>query len=132
MSPRESARWRAATPRRVSSPSTPSDSGGGTEVSGGSYARVGVATSLANFAGTQGATTTVASTGTSGATSNNALIEFPVPTGDWGRVTHIGVYDAPTSGNLLLFSALTNAKNINNGDPAPKWNPGAWTFQIDN
>jgi len=110
----------------------PSDTGGGTEASGGSYARVGVTASLANFAGTQGTGTTTASSGTSGTTSNNAVITFPAPTGDWGRVTHIGIYDAPTGGNLLIYGALTNAKNINNGDAAPSFAAAALTFQIDN
>jgi len=58
----------------------PNDAGGGTEVSGGSYARVQVASSLANWAGTQGAGTTTASSGTGGQTSNNGAITFPAPT----------------------------------------------------
>lgn len=49
----------------------PSDSAAGTEVTGGSYARVAVAGSLANWAGTQGAGTTVASSGNTATTSNN-------------------------------------------------------------
>src|SRR5713226_1508255 len=76
----------------------PSDTGGGTEVTGGSYARVSVATSLANFAGTQAPGSTTASTGTSGTTSNNGVITFPTPTGDWGRVTHLAIYDASSAG----------------------------------
>ena len=47
----------------------PSDTGGGTEVTGGSYARVAVTSSLANWAGTQAAASTVASSGTNGTTS---------------------------------------------------------------
>lgn len=94
----------------------PSDSGGGTEVTGGSYARAAVTASLANFAGTQGAGTTVASTGTGGQTSNNATITFPTPTASWGSVTHFGIYDAASAGNLLFWGALTIAKTINQGD----------------
>lgn len=110
----------------------PSDAGGGTEVSGGSYARVAVTSSLANWAGTQGAGTTAASSGTGGTTSNNAAITFPSPTANWGSVTHLGVYDAPTSGNLLIWSALTTPKTVNNGDPAPLFSAGAFTYQVDN
>lgn len=102
------------------------------EVSGGSYARVGVAASLANFAGTQGAGTTVASTGASGTTSNNAAITFPAPTANWGSVTGMAVYDAPTGGNMLVYTALTAPKTINNGDAAPTYPIGAFTYQEDN
>lgn len=110
----------------------PSDTGGGTEVTGGSYARVAVTSSLANWAGTQGAGTTVASSGTSGTTSNNGTITFPAPTANWGTVVAVAVYDASTSGNLLLYSALTANKTINNGDAAPVFNSAALSFQIDN
>lgn len=110
----------------------PSDTGGGTEVSGNAYARVAVTSSLANWAGTQAAASTVASSGTSGTTSNNAAITFPTPTpAGWGAVTHLGVYDAATTGNLLFYTALTASKTINAGD-AVSFAAAALTFQIDN
>lgn len=110
----------------------PSDTGGGTEVTGGSYARVAVTSSLANWAGTQGAGTTTASSGSSGTTSNNNAITFPAPTANWGVVTHAAVYDAASGGNLLFYSALAQSKTINNGDAAPSFPAGSLTFQIDN
>ena len=110
----------------------PSDTGGGTEVSGGAYARVAVASSLANWAGTQSAGSTTASSGTSGTTSNNAAITFPAPTANWGVVTHAAIYDASSAGNLILWSALTVPKTVNNGDAAPSFAAAALTFQIDN
>ena len=94
----------------------PSDSGGGTEVSGGAYSRVAVTSSLANWAGTQGAGTTTASSGTSGNTSNNIAITFPTPTATWGTATHFGIYDASSGGNLLFYGTLTIAKTINASD----------------
>lgn len=94
----------------------PNDAGGGTEVSGGSYARVSVASSLANWAGTQSAGSTTASSGTGGQTSNNAAITFPTPTAGWGTVTHFGIYDASSGGNLLFYGALTISKTINEAD----------------
>lgn len=94
----------------------PSDSGGGTEVSGGAYARVAVTSSLANWAGTQSAGSTTASSGTGGQTSNNVAITFPTPTATWGTVTHFGIYDASTGGNLLFYGALTISKTINQAD----------------
>lgn len=94
----------------------PSDSGGGTEVSGNAYARVAVTSSLANWAGTQSAGSTTASSGTGGQTSNNSVITFPTPTATWGVVTHFAIYDAATAGNLLFYGTLTIAKTINQSD----------------
>jgi hypothetical protein len=110
----------------------PSDTGGGTEVSGGSYARVTVASSLANWAGTQSAGSTTASSGTGGTTSNNNAITFPTPSANWGSITGVGIYDATTAGNLLFWGALGTAKTVNNGDPAPSFAAAALTVQIDN
>lgn len=109
----------------------PSDTGGGTEVSGNAYARQDLAPSLTNWAGTQGATTTTASTGNSGTTSNNVAITFPTPTASWGTVTHFGVWDAATSGNLLVYGALNIAKTINQGDTVT-FPISSLSFQIDN
>lgn len=110
----------------------PSDSAPGTEVTGGAYARVAVTGSLANWAGTQAAASTVASSGTSGTTSNNNAITFPAPTANWGSVTHFAIYDAAAAGNMLVWGALTAAKTVNNGDAAPSFAPAALTFQVDN
>ena len=109
----------------------PSDSGGGTEVTGGSYARVGVSSTLANWAGTQSAGSTTASTGTGGQTSNNNTIIFPTPTASWGVVTHFALYDASTSGNQLYWGPLGANKSINNGDPAPSFPAGSLTITED-
>lgn len=78
---------------------SPSDPGGGTEVSGGGYAR-------------QAVTFTV-----SGNTaSNNAAIEWPVATSAYGTVTDVGVFDASTGGSLIAYAALTTSKAIDTGD----------------
>ena len=87
--------------------------------------------SLLNWAGTQAAASTTASTGTGGQTSNNAAITFPSPTANWGVVTHLGVYDAVSGGNLLFWVALTTPKTINNLDAAPSFAAGALTFTMD-
>jgi hypothetical protein len=79
---------------------TPSDTGGGTEVSGGAYARTAVTFGAA----------------ASGSISNSADVTFPAATGNWGTVTHVGIFDASTAGNLLFWGALTASKTINNGD----------------
>lgn len=94
----------------------PSDSGGGTEVTGGSYARVSVPPLDANW--------TAAST-TDGLTDNSAAITFNAPTANWGVITHFGIFDAATVGNLWIHGALTVPKTVNNGDPAPNFAVGA-------
>lgn len=110
----------------------PTDTGGGTEVSGGAYARVQIASSLANWAGTQAAASTTASSGTSGTTSNNGSITFPAPTANWGVITGFGIFDAATTGNLLIWGSLSTSKTVNNGDAAPAFNAAALSIQIDN
>ncbi|MCA2570701.1 hypothetical protein [Microcystis sp. M42BS1] len=108
----------------------PGDSGGGTEVSGGAYARVAVTRNLTNWAGTQSAGSTTASTGNTGATSNNAAITFPAPTANWGTVVAVGLFDAASGGNLWAYATLGQNRIINNGDPAPNFpiSQLVWTF----
>ena len=83
-----------------------SDAGtGGTEVSGGSYARLATAGANWNAAS--------ASTGTEPAVvpasiSNSATLTFTTATGSWGTVLAFGLYDAVTSGNLLAWDYLGN------------------------
>lgn len=110
----------------------PADGTAGTEVTGGSYARVAVASTLANWAGTQAAASTIASSGATGTTSNNSIITFPAPTANWGVITGFGVFDAATGGNLIVYGALTANKTVNSGDAAPVFNAAALSFQIDN
>ena len=98
----------------------PADDATGTEVSGGAYARVAITANTTNWSGTQSAGSTSASSGTGGASSNNGAITFPTPSGgNWGVVTHFGIWDALTTGNLLVFGALGTSKTINDGDAAP-------------
>lgn len=87
---------------------TPSDAGGGTEVSGGSYARAAVTNNVTNWPAASG-----------GSKSNGTVVTFPTPTANWGQAVAFGLLDAASAGNLLYWAALTNPKNINAGDPAP-------------
>ena len=109
----------------------PSDVGGGTEVTGGAYARVAIACTLANFAGTQGAGTVVASSGVSGTTSNNAVATFPTPTAAWGTVTGVAFMDAATGGNMLFYGALTASQAVATGNTV-SFAASQLTVQIDN
>ena len=107
----------------------PSDSGGGTEVTGGSYARAALAPSVSNWKSTNG-TTSGASSGTGGQTSNAVAITFPAPTANWGTVSHFAIFDASTAGNMLVWAALTASKTINNGDAAPSFAVDALTVTL--
>jgi hypothetical protein len=102
----------------------PGETGGGTEVTGGAYARVENNPLDANWNATQGGTTGDSS-GTGGLTDNAGIITFPTPTANWGVVTHFAILDAATAGNFLLYGALTDPKTINDGDPAPTFPAGA-------
>ena len=51
-----------------------------------------------------------------GTTSNSGAIEFPAATGSWGSVSHFGIFDASSSGNLLIHGAFSAAKTIATGD----------------
>ena len=81
----------------------PSDTGGGTECSGGSYARKSMA--AMTVSGTSPTTAT-----------NGAAVEFVTATGSWGSVSHVAIMDASTSGNMLAWAALTASKSVASGD----------------
>jgi type 1 fimbria pilin len=103
--------------------------GGGTEVSGGAYARVAIPAGLANWAGTQGDGTTAASTGTSGKTSNNNALAFPTPSAAWGTVVGIAIFDAANGGNQLFQGALTTQQTVNANNTV-SYNPAQLTLTV--
>ena len=78
----------------------PSDSGGGTEVSTGAYARQTIAFSAAS----------------GGVTSNSADVSFTASGANYGTVSHIGIFDASSGGNLLWHGAMTASKTVEDGD----------------
>ena len=77
----------------------PTDAGGGTEVSGGSYVRQSCAFTVSGNLAT-----------------NTSAVEWPTATGSWGTVVAVGVFDASTSGNLMAYGTLTASKTISTGD----------------
>ena len=108
-----------------------SDSAGGTELSGSSYARVGVTRATTSWTGTHG-TTTGASSGTNGTVGNAAAITFPAATGDWTAATYWGIIDTSSgAGNLIVCAALTSPRTVTNGSTA-SFGIGALTIQMDN
>jgi len=78
----------------------PTDADTGTECTGTSYARQSI---------TFGAPS-------NGVSTNTAAIEFPQAGGAWGTITHIGIRDALTVGNLLYHTPLDASKTIATGD----------------
>jgi len=102
---------------------TPSDSAGGTEVTGGSYAR-------------QVCAFTITGSGTAQAV-NTSAITFPTATADWGIVGWIGIYDSLSGVNLVAYQNLqksdfstTTTKTINDGDIF-KFNASTIKIQLD-
>ena len=76
------------------------DNAGGTELSGNNYTRKAI-----TFA-----------TASGGAIASNANVEFNSATGSWGTISHFGIYDASSSGNLLFHGAFSASKAIASGD----------------
>jgi hypothetical protein len=72
----------------------------GTEVTGGSYARVSVASSV--WSAITGGSTAPSQI------SNSSIITFVTPTASWGTVLAIGIFDAVTAGNLLWWNPITS------------------------
>lgn len=73
---------------------------GGTEVSGGSYARTSVTFSAAS----------------GGSTSNSADVTFPTASANWGTIVGIGIYDSAGTPVLIWSGSLTTSKTVENGD----------------
>ena len=107
--------WLAANGDGYTSPSTvyvalftsaTGEDGSGTEVTGGSYARVSCAFTVTNSSA-----------------ANTSLVTFPTASADWGTITDFAVFDALTSGNMLYYGTLGTARNVLNGDVV-KFNAG--------
>jgi len=77
----------------------PGETGGGTECTGTSYARTAVTFTVSGNEAT-----------------NSAAVEFASAGNNWGTITHVGVFDALTSGNLMAYGTLTASKTVETGD----------------
>ena len=87
--------------------SDPTDSASGTEASGSGYARVQI----------DNKTSSATSGADNSSITNSSAITFPAASGGaWGTITHIGIFDAASSGNLLAHGALAASKVISDGD----------------
>lgn len=87
------------------------------ELTGVNLPRVALIRSLANWAGTQDAGTTVASSGTSHTTSNNVDVQYSAASGDLAApATHVGLFDASTGGNCWIWVPLASPITVDSGD----------------
>lgn len=82
----------------------PTDDDGG-EISGNGYARVAITTKFDAAAGTGGSLS-----------SNADITGFTASGGAWATVTHIGIHDASTAGNLLFHTPLASSVTVADGD----------------
>jgi hypothetical protein len=78
----------------------PTDADTGTEVTGSGYAREAISFALSG----------------TGEAQNSSEETFTASGGNFGTVTHIGLYDASTSGNLLYHGSLAASRLINDGE----------------
>lgn len=84
----------------------PTSAGGGTEASGGSYARVAFTNDSSNYPDASG-----------GVKQNANPIDFGTATSNLGIIVGLAVYDASSGGNLLALAFLTVPTTINSGSP---------------
>ena len=89
----------------------PGDDDSGTEVSGGAYARVRV---YVQAGGSPDWNTAVVD-GIGYLVDNEEDITFPTATVAWGTVTHFGIHDAATVGNLLFHGVLDASQVVGIG-----------------
>jgi hypothetical protein len=92
----------------------PTDTTSGTEVTGGSYARQVLSVSTAS----------------DGVVTSDADVTFPQATASWGTIVALGIHDALSSGNLLMYTDLTTSKTIDEGDIL-KVSTGSLTVTLD-
>lgn len=81
----------------------PTVAGGGTEVTGGSYARVEIQSSDMD-------------TPANSESANTALAQFPTATGSWGSIVAWTLHDDPSAGNIIAWAVQSPPKAIGNGD----------------
>ncbi|GGF86948.1 phage tail fiber protein [Paenibacillus aceti] len=98
--------------------SNPTAADTGQEVSGGGYVRkevtFGAPTSenYTIFHPTTGQQVSISKR----TIKNNIDVVMPTASANWGQITHIGIRDAATGGNLLYFGALDTPRSILTND----------------
>lgn len=96
----------------------PTDAGGGTEVTGGSYARLAVTNDATNFPAA-----------VAGAKSNGVALTMVTASASWGTIVAYALFDASSAGNMIGWADLTSSVLINNGDTL-RFAAGALTYSL--
>ena len=96
----------------------PTDAGGGTEVTGGSYARLAVTNDATNFPAA-----------VAGAKSNGVALTMVTASANWGTIVAYALFDASSAGNMIGWADLTSSVIINNGDTL-RFAAGALTYSL--
>lgn len=97
----------------------PSDVAGGTEVTGGSYARVMVANDLTTW-----------TAAASGAKSNAITVAFAQATADWGLIVGFAIHRHATNDDKLYWGTIAPQRSILNGGTA-RFEPGSLVVTED-
>jgi hypothetical protein len=82
----------------------PTAAGGGTEVTGGAYARVSITNNATNFPAASG-----------GSKSNGAIVTFPTATADWGTVVAAALHTHITNDTPVYWGTLSANRSVPNG-----------------
>jgi hypothetical protein len=78
---------------------TPSDAGGGTELTGDSYSRQAVTFER-----------------TDAVAVSDVDVNFDCEGEDWGELVAAALFDAPTDGNFLMWEPLSEPRTVEDGD----------------
>lgn len=97
----------------------PSDTGGGTEVTGGSYARVAITSATGSWNAPSLA----------GLIDNVGAVTFPTATANWGNVVAVGLMTASSGGNLGPYVTISSTA-VNSGSTA-SFAAGALDITLD-
>ena len=98
----------------------PGESSGGTEVSGGNYARIPVTNNTTNFPN-----------GTNGSKTNGTAITSNVSSAAWGTIIGIELWDSASGGNRWSYAdiAAGDQQNINAANQQWSLPAGSLTLQ---
>lgn len=92
---------------------------GGTEVSGGSYARVAVTNNQTNFG-----------SAASGVVLNDVAITWPQSSASWGSINCVRLYDASSGGNIKFGAIIDPTLTVDAGGITPSIPVGSLSFTV--
>jgi hypothetical protein len=99
---------------------TPADEGGMVEVAAAEYVRIQRDPGDVNWISQA-----------DGRRINATAIEFADPLTNWGTVVAVGIFDAPTGGNLICYTLLDAPKTVQAGGAMLIFQPGANSWRMN-